>query len=69
MSKYYPKPTKKVEVAKKDLRKWGYCLLEDAIPQDLNIRAMKRLIEQASAEKKLNIAYEDGSKTKKMGRI
>jgi len=67
LNKNYPKPTKRVEVAKKDLKKWGYCLLEDAIPQDLNIRAMKRLIEQASAEKKLKIAYEDGSKTKKWG--
>ena len=67
MSKNYPKPTKQVEVAKKNLKDWGYCLLEDAIPQDLNIRAMKRLIEQASAEKKLKIAYEDGSKTKKWG--
>ena len=67
MSNNYPKPTKRVGVAKKDLKKWGYCLLEDAIPQDLNIRAMKRLIEQASAEKKLKIAYEDGSKTKKWG--
>ena len=28
---------------------------------------MERLIEQAEAEKKLNIAYEDGSKTKKWG--
>ena len=67
MNLNYPKPTESVEVAKNDLKKWGYCLLEDAIPADLNKKVLERLIEQADAEKKLNIAYEDGSKTKKWG--
>ena len=67
MNKNYPKPTKSIEVAKNDLTKWGYCLLEDSIPADLNKKVLERLIEQAAAEKKLNIAYEDGSKTKKCG--
>ena len=67
MNLNYPKPTESVEVAKNDLKKWGYCLLEDAIPADLNKKVLERLIEQAEAEKKLNIAYEDGSKTKKWG--
>lgn len=67
MNKNYPKPTKSIEVAKNDLKKWGYCLLENAIPSDLNKKVLERLIEQAAAEKKLNIAYEDGSKTKKWG--
>ena len=67
MNLNYPKPTKSIEVAKNDLKKWGYCLLENAIPLDLNNRAMARLIEQAEAEKKLNLAYEDGSEKKKWG--
>ena len=67
MNKNYPKPTKSIKVAKNDLTKWGYCLLENSIPADLNKKVLERLIEQAEAEKKLNIAYEDGSKTKKWG--
>ena len=63
----YPKPTKLIEVAKNDLKKWGYCLLKNAIPLNLNNRAMERLIEQANAEKELNLAYEDGSEKKKWG--
>ena len=62
MNLYYPKPTESIEVAKTDLKKWGYCLLDNAIPPDLNNSAMERLIEQANAEKELNLAYEDGSK-------
>ena len=67
MNQNYPKPTVSQKTAKNDLKKWGYCLLENAIPKSLNTKSMKRLIEQAEAEKKLNIAYEDGSKTKKWG--
>ena len=67
MNLNYPKPTESIKVAKNDLKKWGYCLLKNAIPPDLNNRAMKRLIEQANAEKELNLAYEDGSKKKKWG--
>jgi ectoine hydroxylase-related dioxygenase (phytanoyl-CoA dioxygenase family) len=63
----YPKPTASLKTAKNDLKKWGYCLLENAIPKNLNTKSMERLIEQAEAEKQLNIAYEDGSKTKKWG--
>ncbi len=67
MNQNYPKPTVSQKTAKNDLKEWGYCLLENAIPKSLNTKSMKRLIEQAEAEKKLNIAYEDGSKTKKWG--
>ena len=67
MNQNYPKPTESLKTAKNDLKKWGYCLLENAIPKDLNTKSMERLIEQAEAEKQLNIAYEDGSKTKKWG--
>ena len=64
MKNKFPKPTKSIAKAKKDLFEWGYCLLKDAIPPELNKKITKRLIEQADAEKKLNIAYEDGSKEK-----
>ena len=67
MIKNYPKPTKSLTKAKNDLKIWGYCLLEEAIPKELNNLSMDRLIEQAQAEKKLNLAYEDGSKSKKWG--
>jgi ectoine hydroxylase-related dioxygenase (phytanoyl-CoA dioxygenase family) len=67
LNQNYPKPTKSLKIAKNDLKKWGYCLLENAIPKSLNTKSMERLIEQAEAEKKLNIAYEDGSKEKKWG--
>jgi len=67
MKEIYPKSTKSLAIAKSDLKKWGYCLLEDAIPNKLNKLAIARLVEQAKAEKHLNLAYEDGSKSKKMG--
>ena len=67
MKENYPKPTASLKTAKNDLKKWGYCLLENDIPKNLNTKSMDRLIEQAEAEKQLNIAYEDGSKTKKWG--
>ena len=67
MSTSFPKPTDDFEQCKKDLKKWGYCLLQNAIPQDINEKALQRLTEQADAEKKLNLAFEDGSKTKKWG--
>ena len=63
----FPKPTKSIAKAKQDLKEWGYCLLEDAIPIDLNEKLSKRLVEQANAEKKQKLAYEDGSKEKKWG--
>ena len=56
MNLNYPKPTESIEDAKTDLKKWGYCLLKNAIPPDLNSKAMERLIEQAEAEKKLGLA-------------
>ena len=65
MSNIHPKPTDDLDKAKNDLKIWGYCLLLNAIPKKINESAKNRLIEQANAEKKLNLAFEDGSKTKK----
>ncbi len=67
MTKNHPKPTNDFDKAKNDLRVWGYCLFLDAIPNEINEKAKLRLIEQAKAEKKLNVAFEDGTKTRKWG--
>ena len=67
MQNKYPKPTNDFQKAKNDLEKWGYCLLLNAIPKDINDQAKKRLTEQAKAEKELNLAFEDGSKSRKWG--
>ena len=67
MNLNYSKPTESIEDAKTELKKCGYCLLKNAIPPELNGKAMERLIEQANAEKELNLAYEDGSEKKKWG--
>ena len=52
MTKNYPKPTNDRDKAKNDLKNWGYCLLLDAIPKEINENARIRIIEQAEAEKK-----------------
>ena len=49
MNLNYAKPTESIEVAKHDLKKLGYCLLKNAIPPNLNNKAMERLIEKANA--------------------
>ena len=67
MNNLYPQPTEDFEKAQNDLKLWGYCLLLNAIPKNLNEDAKKRLEEQAEAEKKLNIAYQDGSQNTKWG--
>ena len=66
-NKSFPQATKSIAKAKLDLKEWGYCLLKDAIPTDLNDKLSRRLVEQANAEKKQKLAYEDGSKEKKWG--
>ena len=51
-NKSFPQATKSIAKAKLDLKEWGYCLLKDAIPTDLNNELSKRLVEQSNAEKK-----------------
>ena len=48
-NKSFPQATKSIAKAKLDLKDWGYCLLKDAIPTDLNDELSKRLVEQANA--------------------
>ena len=55
-NKSFPQATKSIAKAKLDLKEWGYCLLKNAIPPDLNEKLSKRLVEQASAEKKQKLA-------------
>ena len=41
MNNLYPQPTEDFEKAKNDLKLWGYCLLLNAIPKNLNEDAKK----------------------------
>ena len=43
-NKSFPQATKSIAKAKLDLKEWGYCLLKDAIPTDLNDK-LSKLIE------------------------
>ena len=47
-NKSFPQATKSIAKAKLDLKDWGYCLLKDAIPTDLNDELSRRLIEPVS---------------------
>lgn len=62
-----PKPTIDLEQARADIERWGYCLLENALSEDLRSRCMQRLEEQAQAEKQLGAAFEDGGPTQQWG--
>ena len=55
-----PKPTKDLELAKKDLDKFGFCFIPDVlIGKDLE-EAKLRLVDQAEAEEKQGISFRDG---------
>ena len=43
MNNLYPQPTEDFEKAQNDLKLWGYCLLLNAIPKNLNEDAKKDL--------------------------
>jgi len=62
-----PKPTEDCKEARSNIDRWGYCLLDKAIPKDLLSRCIDRLIEQAEAEKALGIAFEDGGPNQQWG--
>ena len=62
-----PAPTTDLDRARHDIDRWGYCLLENALPQDLNERCFKRLHAQAAAEKQLGQAFEDGGPAQQWG--
>ncbi len=62
-----PQPTADLDSARQDIDRWGYCLLENALPAGLNERCMARLEEQAEAEKQLGQAFEDGGPEQQWG--
>lgn len=62
-----PAPTADLDQARHDIDRWGYCLLEDALPAALNARCIKRLADQAAAEKQLGQAFEDGGPAQQWG--
>lgn len=62
-----PKPTTDREQAKADIARWGYCLLKDAVPEPLLTACRERLVEQAAAEKRLGLAFEDGGPAQQWG--
>ena len=55
-----PTPTKNLNKARKDLDKYGFCLVPDALNAEEIKTAKKRLLEQAEAEENLGLSFRDG---------
>lgn len=55
-----PRPTKDLDRARADIDRFGYCLLQDAVPEPLLGQVRARTRAQADAEKQLDHAFEDG---------
>ena len=55
-----PKPTRDLELAKKDLDKFGFCFIPNVlIEKDLE-QAKKRVVDQAEAEEEQGVSFRDG---------
>jgi len=52
-----PQATKDVAQLRRDLRDWGYCLIEDGVSAAQCARLRDRIEDQAAAERKLGIAH------------
>ena len=57
---YGPDSTADTEQAKRDLRKFGFCLIKDAITGDFITESKNRLLEQAAAEEEMGLSFRDG---------
>ena len=57
---YGPDPTADTEQAKKDLSKFGFCFLQEAITDDFFKLSKTRLLEQAAAEEEMGLSFRDG---------
>jgi ectoine hydroxylase-related dioxygenase (phytanoyl-CoA dioxygenase family) len=55
-----PIPTTDIELASRDLKEHGYCVLLNALSDDLRDRIRARIIEQAAGERELGIGVTDG---------
>ena len=62
-----PKLTLDLCEAKSDIERWGYCLIDKAVPEPLLSQCRNRLTEQAAAEKAACIAFEDGGPAQQWG--
>lgn len=62
-----PKPTLDLNEIRKDIDCWGYGLLKDALNESLLEKTRARLLDQASAELSLGVAFEDGGPAQKWG--
>ena len=62
-----PHPTEDLERAASDIDRWGYALLQNALPEPLRSHCLQRLDEQARAEKQRGQAFEDGGPTQQWG--
>ena len=65
--KELPQATMSLAQARADLKRWGYCLLKEALPDPLLSQCRNRLVEQAAAEKTARIAFEDGGPAQQWG--
>ena len=52
-----PSPTKDIGRLRRDLRDWGYCLIEDGVSPEQTARMRARIADQAAAERALGIAH------------
>jgi ectoine hydroxylase-related dioxygenase (phytanoyl-CoA dioxygenase family) len=52
-----PEPTRDIHRLRRDFREWGYCLIKDATSPAQTRALLKRVSEQAAAERALGIAY------------
>jgi ectoine hydroxylase-related dioxygenase (phytanoyl-CoA dioxygenase family) len=57
---YGPNPTRDVAQGKKDLSKFGFCLIEKAITGEFFKKSKERLLEQAAAEEEMGLSFRDG---------
>ncbi|KAF7189654.1 Dioxygenase [Pseudocercospora fuligena] len=64
-----PKPTEDIEQVKRDIKKWGYGMLANALsPEQVSIMK-KALQEQAAGERKAGVAILDGGPTRPNQRV
>ena len=64
-----PKPTEDIAQVKRDLDKWGYGFVKNALKPDELDRLRKRVYEQCKAEEKAGVAYFDGGPHKPNQRL
>ena len=55
-----PKPTRDLELAKKDLDKFGFCFIPNVLMEKDLEQAKKRLVDQAEAEEEQGVSFRDG---------